>query len=84
MPALAPTADAIAADRVGTSQVTGKLLYGFDHCVQIDLTLNTRIRSRQTAARVIWNAAREAGRRDPQSPERSEADCRSITSPRQT
>jgi hypothetical protein len=34
MPALTPTAPAIAGERVGTNKLTGKLIYGFDHCVQ--------------------------------------------------
>jgi hypothetical protein len=32
MPALTPTAAAIAGERVGTNKLTEKLLYGFDHC----------------------------------------------------
>jgi len=33
MPAHNTTSAAIAGERVGTSKLTGKLLYGFDHCV---------------------------------------------------
>jgi uncharacterized protein len=47
MPSLTPTVAAVSADRVGTSKTTGKLLYGFEHCMQsIWDILTTRVNTR--------------------------------------
>ena len=48
MPALNPTSASIAGERLGTNKLTGKLLYGFAHCVQsiwdiLTTRFNTRV-----------------------------------------
>jgi len=57
MAALTPTSAAIAGERVGTNKLTGKLLYGFDHCLQSTndwLSPLERLPIRIFEPRAIW------------------------------